>query len=336
MTHTTDPDAQQPMTTSPEPPNFRGYLWGVAGGLVGAVTAFCLLLTLLDQTGNLPPPAFSNNLCADEKLEFLRANHAQDPNLLVMGSSVAWRHVDSNTLIEHAPGIRPLNGAFCGMHVNQSVYIADWLLEREPGIEQVVMLVDPIDFAGCSVLPDEPFDKQDIDAFVYGDAWRWQYYMRYFSPVSLLRNAQTVQAQRSNLDEMNPLVFNRFGDGPLNTRGSRGLFYGQPEPLDPVCFDALASMARRLQHEGKPFTIVTSPLNPDWKAKFDPKGELGTRFNQALAKTLGGTGARLWDGDNGWEPGAAAFIDAIHMRWSAAKGFTEALAEKLPDHRRGA
>lgn len=311
--------------------NFPGYLLGILGGVLGTAVAFCMLLVFLQQTENLPPPAFSNNLCADEKLEFLRAHPSEDPNLLVMGSSVGWRHVDSSILADRIPGLRPLNGAFCGMHANQSIFIADWLLDREPSIEQVVMLVDPIDFAGCKALPDESFDREDIDAFVYGDAWRWQYYMHYFSPGSLLSNAQTVKVQRANLDEMNPLVFNRFGDGPLDTVKSRDLFYGAPEPLDPVCFSALGSMAQRLQHEGRPFTVVISPLNPEWKAIFDPQGALSSTFSQTLADTLHGTGARLWDGDSAWKPGAAAFIDAIHLRWSAAQDFTEVLVKKLPE-----
>ena len=200
--------------------------------------AFAALLAWLHHSDNLPPPAFSNSLCVDEKLRFLRHNPIDQPNLLVIGSSVAWRHVDGDVLRSSAPELRPFNGAFCGLHANQSAYVADWLLDRQPSIRQVVMIVDPLDFAGCWKVPDAVFDREDADHYVYQQASRWGYYMRYFSPRSLLRNARTIKAQRANEIEWDPLVFTRHGDGPLEPRADRGLFYGEPDPLDNSCFAA--------------------------------------------------------------------------------------------------
>src|SRR3546814_17751911 len=73
--------------------------------------------------------------------------------------------------------------------------------------------------------------------------------MRYFSPRSLLRNAQTVKAQRANEIEWDPLVFTRHGDGPLEPQGDRGLFYDKPDALDDSCFVALAELSKRLKNE---------------------------------------------------------------------------------------
>ena len=174
------------------------YLLGVFAGLFGMLGAFAALLAWLHHSDNLPPPAFSNSLCVDEKLRFLRHNPIDQPNLLVIGSSVAWRHVDGDVLRSSAPELRPFNGAFCGLHANQSAYVADWLLDRQPSIRQVVMIVDPLDFAGCWKVPDAVFDREDADHYVYQQASRWGYYMRYFSPRSLLRNARTIKAQRAN------------------------------------------------------------------------------------------------------------------------------------------
>lgn len=308
----------------------RSYVVAVVSGMLATLGIFCLFLFSLDATGNLPPPAFSNSLCADEKLNFMRDNPMEDPNLLIVGSSVAWRHVDSEVLSDQAPGVKPFNGAFCGLHANQTLHVADWLLDREPSVEAVVMLVDPLDFANCSTVPDAVFDRRDADDFVYGDAWRWQYYLRYFSPVSLTRNAAQVKKQRSNEIEMNPLVITRFGDGPLNTAQSRGLFYGQPDPLEPDCFSALRELAERLEGEGRSFMVVATPLHPRWKEKEDPTGEFIASFDRALIDTLDGTGARFWDADNEWAASPEAFVDAIHMRWSAVQMFSKELATHLP------
>src|SRR5690606_34348371 len=98
-------------------------------GVLGALGLFWLALFWLERTENLSPPAFSNNLCVDEKLDFLRSNPIVSPNLLVIGSSVAWRHVDGDALVREIPDANPLNGAFCGLFANQAVYVANWLLD---------------------------------------------------------------------------------------------------------------------------------------------------------------------------------------------------------------
>lgn len=305
------------------------YLIWMGVGLFGSLALFASLILGLRVTGNLPPPAFSNSLCADEKLGFMREHPVPAPNVLVIGSSVAWRHFDGQTVAERAPGVRPLNGAFCGLHANQSVYVANWLLDRETTVEQVLMIVDPLDFAGCSTVATAVFDRRDADAYVYGQGSAWLPYMRYFSPGSLLRNARTVKAQRAGQVEFDPLVFNRYGDGPLDTQNSRELLYGQPEPLDPTCFAALDSLAQRLKREGRPLTVVATPLHPQWKAEHESRGRLLAEFDSRLRQTLAHSGAQFWNADTDHRISETAFVDAIHLRWSAAQALSVDIAARL-------
>ena len=319
-------------STASAPSQVRSrYLMAMLIGLLGALLLFCGALVGLQQTGNLPPPAFSNNLCVDEKLHFLRNNPIQSPNLLVIGSSVAWRHVDGNVLASAAPQTRPMNGAFCGLFANQSTYVGNWLLDRHPSVGSVVMIADPQDFAGCWRVPDAVFKREHVDPYVYGDESRWGYYMRYFAPKSLARNALTVKAQRAGEIEWDPLVFNRFGDGPLKTSNVRELMYGKPDPLDRNCFAALREFGERLQHEGRPLLVVSTPLNPEWKEKYDPDGTFLADFDRRIQNSLSKTGGTYWNADREWPTPPGAFVDAVHMRWSAAQQFTVALAERIDE-----
>jgi hypothetical protein len=306
-----------------------GYLLALLGGLLCALAAFGLTLLGLDHSGNLPPPAFSNNLCVDEKLNFLRDHPVASPDLLVIGSSVAWRHVDGDELVKRSPASKPLNGAFCGLFANQSVYVGNWLLDREPTIRRVVMVIDPQDFAGCWKVPDSVFSRDDADAYVYEKASRWPYYVRYFSPYSLVRNAFTVKGQRSGQNEWDPLVFDHYGGGPLDTQNTRRLVYGKPDALDHTCFDALRTMANRLQREARKFTVVATPLHPDWKSKYDPNGAFLADFDLRVKHSLSQSDARFWNADKELETPTDDFVDAIHLRWSAAQRFSAALAERL-------
>ena len=305
------------------------YLLSLFAGLVGAFTMFCLALFGLERTGNLPPPAFSNNLCVDEKLNFLRDNTIESPNLLVIGSSVAWRHVDGNKLVQALPEVRPMNGAFCGLFANQSTYVGHWLLDRHPSIRSVVLIADPQDFAGCWRVPTAVFNREHVDPYVYENASAWGYYLRYFSPKSLARNSLTVKAQRAGQIEWDPLVFNRYGDGPLVTNNSRELLYGRPEALDRNCFAALRDLSTRLMQEGRQLMVVSTPLHPEWKDKYDPHGTFLADYDRRIADALAPKGGTYWNADKDWNAPVNAFVDAVHMRWSAAQEFTLALAEQI-------
>ncbi|MBS7457368.1 hypothetical protein [Coralloluteibacterium stylophorae] len=302
------------------------YLAGLIGGVAGACAAFFLGLGALHATGHLPPPAFSNSLCVDEKLGFMRRHPTSDADLLVIGSSVAWRHFDGAAIT----GLRPLNGAFCGLRANQAVYVADWLLGREPAVSEVVMIASPQDFGECARTREAVFDRADADRFVYGDAATWPFYVRYFAPVSLLRNARKVRDQREALIALDPLVFDRYADGPMDTDASRpGLYYGAPPPLDDACFAAVDRFARRMHAEGRGFSLVVTPLHPDWKAQQDPDGRFLAEFDRRLHALADAHGARYWNADREWTPPVAAFTDAIHLRWSGAQDFSAALAREL-------
>lgn len=307
------------------------YLAALVGGMAGAFATFYLALFALLVNGNLPPPAFTNSLCIDEKLNFMREHPVTSPELLVIGSSVAWRHFDGAAVASAAQGVKPLNAGFCGIHINQSVYVANWLLDRNPTVRHVVMIASPQDFAECRKKPTAVFDLEDVNGYVYGGASRWPYYIRYFSPGSLFSNARRIKDRRAGVPGADPLVFDAFGGGPLDTTWSRPtLYYGAPEPTDPVCFQAMRTLADRLHREGRSFMVVSTPLHPEWKAKEDPGGKFLDAMNASILDALTTSKAQYWNADTDWKTQRASFTDAIHLRWSAAQAFSAALAQRLP------
>lgn len=306
------------------------YLLTVLATAAGALASFCLFLAGLQVTGHLPPPNIANTLCVDEKLAFHREHPPGSPNLLVVGSSVAWRHFDGEAAVRAAPGLVPLNGGFCGLRANQSAFVTDWLLDRLPSVRGVLMIASPQDFSECRSRPAAVFNRVDADSYVFDRAWSLPFYLRYLDPRPFLRNIRTVAAQRRNDIPLDPLVFDRFGDGPLNTEVVRDtLLYGAVPSYDPACFAALRDMARRVEAGGRRLMVVSTPLHPDWKALHDPDGRSRAAFAAGLRGAVEGTGAAYWDGDHGTGFAAAAFTDAIHLRWSAVDDFTEAMGRFL-------
>lgn len=305
------------------------YLAWILGGAVGALAAFCALYGALYVTGYLPPPPLSNNVCTDEKLVFFRENPPAEPNLLVIGSSVAWRNIDSSVIARELPGRQPLNAGFCGMQVHQSAFIADWMLHRWPSVDQLILVVSPLDYTACRS-SGAVFDQADADKFVFDRAAAWIFYLRYFDPVSLNRN---IRRQAEDREQARILKvdrsFTKYGDGPLDTNENRGLFYGPFPALDPTCFDALRELAMGLAGEGRDLLVVATPVHPGWKSQYDPDGMLRADFDRQLAAALTGTGAHFWNADGAGVLDTAAFTDAIHIRWDAAKILTSAVVARL-------
>ncbi len=75
--------------------------------------------------------------------------------------------------------------------------------------------------------------------------------------------------------------------------------------------------------------VVSTPVNPDWKAKEDPDGTFLADFDARILDVVKTTNARYWDADGEWTTARASFTDAIHLRWSAAQEFSADLARHL-------
>jgi hypothetical protein len=307
----------------------RRYVAALGGGALCGLVALFAFYLILDAVGRLPPPPLSNSICVDEKLAFLNEHPPADPNFLVVGSSIAWRNFDSSVVAQRVPHARPLNGGFCGLYLNQTVFVTGWLLEHLPSIHDVVLLASPLDYEDCRH-PDRIFDPMDAGRFVFEQQSKWTFYLRYFDPVSLIRNIERQAAGRARLAELGAsMVFTDYGDGPLDTTRDRGLFYGTIGKPDPNCFSMLRSLAQRLAKENRRFIVVTGPLHPKWKELYDPDGKLRHELEVGIIAALEGTGGEYWNGDVSGHVDSAAFTDAIHLRWSAVRLFTERFVEQL-------
>jgi hypothetical protein len=307
----------------------RRYVVALGGGAICGLLALFAFYFILDAVGRLPPPPLSNNVCVDEKLAFFNKRPRVDANFLVIGSSIAWRNFDSSVVAELIPGARPMNGGFCGLYINQTAFATDWLLEHFPSVKDVVLVAAPIDYEDCG-LPDQVFDPQDASKFAFQGQSKWAFYLRYFDPVSLMRNIELRAQSQARLARFGAsMEFTDYGDGPLDTARYRGLRYGTIAKPDPGCFSALRSLAQKLAKENRRFIVVAAPVHPKWKELYDADGKLLHELEAGIIAALEGTGAEYWNGDASGGLDSAAFTDAVHLHWSAVRVFTERFVEQI-------
>jgi len=299
----------------------KRYLLGLLLGGFLALLLFVALLASLAMRGALPPPQIANSLCLDEKLAWMQEHPPGAPNLLVVGSSVAWRHFNSAEAVRANPALRPYNAGLCGISIGQTEKVVASLLKRLNTVHQMVLIASPVDFSDCSSANPANFDMEAADRFVFQRSPAYHFYLRYFDPGTLLMNSFNLRAERSDSTSFDSLVINSFGDGPLDPPRPRKLLYGEAQ-FDPRCFSALQRIAKLTQRQGVSLFVSLTPLNPRWVDQFDKNGLVQQQLRQQAKAALAGTGATLVLPPKLPE---RAFFDAIHLRWRYTGIFTRML-----------
>jgi hypothetical protein len=310
--------------------NTAVYLAGCFGTVLACYATIVCGLLFLRATDNLPPPIVANSLCLDEKLQWIgRDLPSSPPDLLVFGSSVAWRHFDGQKAVELGLAKDPYNLGFCGMNLGQTAFIVKYFLSkynfRSP--LRVIVIASPQDFEGCTS-PEQPaFPTREADEAIFSSMGRLALYLKNIDFVPLVRNALIVKAMRRGVNALDSLMFTRSGDGPLDTDESRGLTYGRINKFNQDCFSALRNIATQLSDQRVQFVLVLTPINPRWISEYDSHHSTLNELRSRIAATLKGTNARIWDASESKLFSEPDFPDAIHLRWSAAGRLTAAIAD---------
>jgi hypothetical protein len=303
------------------------YPAAILGSALAAFFMFWVGIAGLGAFGLQPPPQFSNNLCLDDKLSWLREHLPESPTMLAVGSSVTWRNFDAG-LVQERAGERavPLNAAFCGLRMNQTAFTARYFLSRMPRVHDVLTIVAPYDLAECSTNSASVFDTDDVDDFIYRHSGIYRFYLRYFDPFTLLKNVWIIRTMQLRKLPLDTLTMDRYGDAPLDTDASRpDLAYGALPAIDPQCLAALHELAMRLTEARKRLIVALEPMSPVWTQQFDHDGAGIRRLTDEVRGALNGSSAILWLPGPDLPLEAAAYTDAIHLRWSAAQILSRAI-----------
>jgi poly-D-alanine transfer protein DltD len=257
-----------------------------------------------------------------------RALPSSIPDLLVFGSSVAWRHFDGEQAIETGLAKNPYNLGFCGMRLSQTKFVARYFLAKQKFQfpHRAVIIASPQDFESCHGSEEQVFSKSQADEAIFSPAHAWELYLQNVDPVPFVRNASVVKAMRNGANNLDRLIFTKYGDGPIDSDQSRGLTYGRITDLEQPCFSALRELVRQLSDHKIQTTLVLTPINPRWIAEYDPDrrilNELRSRTSEALKKS----DVLVWDASESKSFSESDFVDAIHLRWSAVSRLTTAMA----------
>jgi hypothetical protein len=301
------------------------------GNLVGVVTFFGVLVAViagLSYIGRMPAPAMTVVQHLDEKLRYLRDHPDLTPELVAVGSSIAWRQFDGKPFAERLGEGHVLNGASAFLKVHQTRFLTNFYIDHFPRLQTVMVMVGPTDFRDCSSVPAELFDPTDASGYAFERHPSLIYYLKYFAPLTYLRRVNSFQKSRVPLK--GEMWMDEYGSGPMQWTESmmQGLRYGAIT-LDKRCVDALQQLVSDLTTRGIRPVVIFPPIHPDYRQLF-PQTIVDLK---AIAEELRtSTDGRIQIIDVIEDPfGPEDFFDAVHLQWTAAQSLSRKLtASVLP------
>jgi hypothetical protein len=299
----------------------RRFVLGVSAVVVIVIGAFVGTLALLHLLDRLPPPPLTGNACMDEKFKFLAERDLRDVDLIAVGSSVTWRNLDVAAFRHNGMARRPLNAAPCYLYVSQVVFFTEFLLNRMPRVATVVTVVAPRDFEQCTGPRDAFFPAALADAYVFHGMPSLPIYLSRFEPQKFVPDVVHIRGQRNDAYNRYTLVMDDNGAGPLLV----GDFW-MPKPVfDDTCFAALSELERVVVGHGAKLIVAIFPLQPEWRAHFDPDGQLLGAFERRVRASLGASSTLVHSG-LGIPSGSFHYADSIHFLWDSAMKYSVQLA----------
>lgn len=303
--------------TCPAARFLAAFLLLVLGG-IGAVAAAHVVL---DRRGLLPPPPLTATWCIDEKFAFLRGQPLASYTLFAVGSSATWRNLDMPLLERRLPATRALNAAPCYLHIDQTAFMAGFLLERMPRVETVVSVVAPRDFEACPAGQRAFFDPHLAGAYLSGEVPSWLPYVSGFRPIYLAREA----LEQENLPP-GPDVLAEDGRGSSILRRPH---FWRPEPvIDPACFMGLGALEQAVAARGARLVVAILPVMPEWGERFDPDGSFVGAWMRDMRAALRRPETLLVDGRAlNWSDDR--FADPVHLLYPSHRPFTDLIARAI-------
>ena len=302
----------------------RTYLSGLfLGGLVAiTVIAGTFVVAMKFWPQNLIAPAISSVDSVNEKFRFIRRRPELDPQIISVGSSITWRHIDG-AAFSTATGSAFLNGAAGLLAVHQTRSLARLYMDLFPRASTFVMLTSLPDFSECNQGRNF-FDSEDAKSYIRAERPELFYYLKY------LTIARYYTASRIWPQETVPFAGSRwldaFGSSPLQT-ADRGLRYG-PLAFDAACIEELKQFSSELRKRGRQLAVVVMPPRPEYRARYPEASVRLDTLVDEVEPQFHSDGNLLVDLRDIDLP-SSDYWDAFHLQWSAVRRLNADLSKHV-------
>lgn len=278
-------------------------------------------ISAVGSRGNLAAPPLAATDCIDEKLALIRDVNLEGVRIIGTGSSVAWRNLAASEF-EQVSGIPAFNAGLCLLHVNQTAFWTDVMLDVSSDAEIVLYIVAPRDFEDCNPADTRLFDPVLTALYLRRMVPGWSPYAINFKWHYLVTQVGRIQDLRKS-SSPNFLSSDESGWSPLRIPKA-----WMPEPaFDPRCFESLREFDEQLEARNVRLIVATLPVKPLWRSTFDPDLTIVAEWKARIRSELGPNSVFIDGSALQWTD--ARFVDPVHLLPDAGIAYSRFLAGRL-------
>lgn len=308
----------------PQPGSSASKSWlvwfcGAAAAVAGIVVAGFLGL---QAAGAVPPPPLVATPCIDVKFEFLRDHDLKDATLLAVGSSATWRNLDMS-VFKTSDDVVPLNAAPCFLHVNQTAYMADALLDIAPSVKTVVTVLAPRDFEACPASDTKFFNRTLAQLYIERRTPAWAPYIANPRASYIVLEGRAINDHEKPGDTEALHAMDAYGTNPMPAKIS----WRPPPVFDEHCYASLHTYALRMKQRGVQLVLATVPVMPEWAAAYDPDGAVIDGWIRRIKAEI--TPETIFIDGRSYPLPDSQFGDPVHLLAPAHIAFSRFIAEAL-------
>ena len=276
----------------------------------------------LRREGLLSAPPLAATHCIDAKFAQLRGVALGDQTLVAFGSSATWRNLDMAAFERRNPGVRAYNAAPCFLHVDQTAFLAEFMLEHMPRVRTVLTVVTSRDFETCSPQETAFFDPDLARAYLFHGVPGWVVRVAGFRPLHLWREVRRIRSESergpnlSHDDAYGSSILRRTNDAQV------------PWQIDRRCYAGLTRLEAVAAEAGARLAVVIFPVMPRWAAEVAPGGSAIEGWVQDVKASLKLDTSLLIDGRAlAWDD--SRFADPVHVVYPHHEPLTQFIIDEM-------
>lgn len=278
--------------------------------------------SILYKLHRLPSLPLTGTNCIDEKFAFLHDADVSNVDMIAVGSSVTWRNVRMSEFISSGLAEKPINAAPCFLHMNQTAFLTEFLLDRMPTVDTVVTVVAPRDFSDCRDIDTKFFNTDHAGTYIFDKGFPWYLYFTNFRPRPFFLDLIRLPEMRLDPRSDKSVRMETFGAGPILVEHT---FYPEPR-FDDQCFQWLTKLEEIVTSRHARLIVVTFPTADKWRQMYDPDGTIISKFKKDVQASLRRSDTQIISGDD-FPAEQTYFADGVHFLWPYTNKFTQFIAQ---------
>ncbi len=293
--------------------------------LIPAAITAAFMITLIPENSE---PLLTNRISFDSKARYIRNLKPENPDLIVLGSSISLNNVNSDTIASCTGTSKFLNLSVWSLNIEAILMLARYYVNRySPKV--IITATSPVDFNNEHSFPDFSSSISRMNRYI--NQWPdWYFYLTRYNLSAISKRAETLR-KYSDPGHSKSLCFDFAGGVPLTVKNAdKNPFHLKQTMkfMQEKHYKALDELCSFLKKKNIRFFLVQSPTHPyfiennssekRFRKHIERIKSIVSRYNHNFLDLSSNT---IYEQDD--------FADNIHLQTKGAIKFTHLMMQKV-------